>query len=71
MVQIKKITKYSKYFLFLAVASLASFVLAERSGGSLSDIPYGGVVPVVYADVPGGDGDAGAGDCDAGDAGCG
>lgn len=66
-IKVKKVTKYSRYFLLLAVASLASLVLAERSGGSLSDTSQGGVIPIVHADAPGGDsGDSGDGDAGSG-----
>ncbi len=72
-VKVRKITKYSKYFLLLAVASLVSWVLPEKSGSSLlSDVSRGGVIPVAHADVgpgsnpgdDGGDGCDDGGDCD-------
>lgn len=69
-IKVKKITKYSRYFLLIAVASIVSLVVADRSSGNLSNIPQGGVVPTAHADVPGGGDTSGddAGD-DAGDAG--
>jgi len=71
-VRVKKVTKYSKYFLFLAIASVASWVSFERSAGTLVDVPHGGTVPVVNADVPsdggggGGSSDSDGADCDSG-----
>jgi len=74
VIRVKKITKYSKYFLLLAVASLASLVLIERNRGSLSDASRSGIVPVVYADHPasgdGGADGAGGADCDGADGDC-
>ncbi|MDP2664477.1 MAG: hypothetical protein Q8O97_00685 [bacterium] len=66
MVQVKKATKYGKYFLFLAVASMVTFIWSSKSSQS-SFLP---TVPHAQADVPGGsdtssdDGCDDGGDCD-------
>ncbi|GEM_PF-2287962 len=65
-VRIKKVTKYSKYFLFLAIASVASWVSFERSVGTLVGVPHGGTVPVVNADVPSSSGGGSSSDSDGG-----
>ena len=66
MVQVKKVTKYGKYFVFLALASVVALVWPSKSGQN-SFVP---TVPQAQADVPVGsdtssDGD-GDGDCDDG-----
>ena len=65
MVQVKKATKYGKYFLFLALASAVSFMWSSKQGQNTL-LP---TVPHAQADVPTGTG-TGDGDCDsAGDCG--
>lgn len=69
MVQVKKASKYGRYFLFLVLASLVSFIWPSKNDGQSSILP---TVPQAHADVPtggdGGDSDDG-GDCDNSDTG--
>lgn len=48
MIQVKKASKYGKYFLLLAAASIVSFMWSSKSGHS-SILP---AVPQAHADVP-------------------
>lgn len=72
MIQVKKASKYGKYFLFLALASLVSLMWPSKNEQS-SVLP---TVPQAHADVPSGDAtvpasernsddcDSDGGDCD-------
>ncbi len=74
MVQVKKASKYGKYFLFLALTFVVSLVWSSKNeqGGQSNILPP---VPHAYADVPGSagtgssddGGGGGGGDCDDGD----
>ena len=65
----KKISKYGKYFVFLALASAVSFVWSSKDSVQSSLLPS---IPQAHADVPvvpgDGQGDVyGSEDCDDGD----
>ncbi len=51
MVQVKKMSKYGKYFLVIALASVVSFIWPSKNSGQSSLLP---TVPQAHADVPGG-----------------
>jgi hypothetical protein len=67
MVQVKKASKYGKYFFFLMVAAIVSFFWPSKSGHTALTPS----VPHAFADAPSGgidsgdcDGGGGDGDCD-------
>ncbi len=49
MVQIKKASKYGKYFFFLVLASVISFVWPSKNNGQTGISPS---IPHAHADVP-------------------
>jgi len=60
MVQVKKISKYGKYFVFLVLVSAVSFIWPSKDSVQSSLLPS---IPQAHADVPTGDsGDSD--DCD-------